>query len=577
MNKFQLSKRIYRTQIKKYIPDLLIIFIFMILNGAATAGVAWLLDPAIKKIFIEKDKLMLYVIPIAIIITFLIKSISLYFTRIQSISISFKIKESIQKSLAEKILHSDLSYINDNHSGKFISNFTEDTGKLQNITQTVALNSTKEIIALFFLIGLMISKDVYLSVLALTLIPFAALISKKLGKRMGKAVYGALEANEEFVKYLSEILKSVKLVKIFQREGKEMSKLSSIISNWIAKSSKVEKTRLGSAPVMETLTGFAVASVVFAGGFRSMSGELEVGAFFSFLTALMLAYQPVRALSGINIAINEGFSAASRIYKILDEQVLIKNKDGSKPIAIKDGNIKFNNVCMRYKNGPLVLKNIDIMIKGKSKVALVGPSGGGKSTILNLIPRFYDPTEGDISIDGQDISYIKIDSLRKEIALVSQDIFLFDDTIKNNLKFGNFEATDEELINACKKANCHDFIMDLKERYDTKVGENGVKLSGGQKQRISIARAILKNSSIILLDEATSALDTESEKIVQKAMNNLSQNKTTITIAHRLSTIKNADIIYVIDNGIIVEKGNHHELIDKNGTYKTLCEQQALN
>ena len=577
MNKFQLSKRIYRTQIKKYIPDLLIIFIFMILNGAATAGVAWLLDPAIKKIFIEKDKLMLYVIPIAIIITFLIKSISLYFTRIQSISISFKIKESIQKSLAEKILHSDLSYINDNHSGKFVSNFTEDTGKLQNITQTVALNSTKEIIALFFLIGLMISKDVYLSILALTLIPFAALISKKLGKRMGKAVYGALEANEEFVKYLSEILKSVKLVKIFQREGKEMSKLSSIISNWIAKSSKVEKTRLGSAPVMETLTGFAVASVVFAGGFRSMSGELEVGAFFSFLTALMLAYQPVRALSGINIAINEGFSAASRIYKILDEQVLIKNKDGSKPIAIKDGNIKFNNVCMRYKNGPLVLKNIDIMIKGKSKVALVGPSGGGKSTILNLIPRFYDPTEGDISIDGQDISYIKIDSLRKEIALVSQDIFLFDDTIKNNLKFGNFEATDEELINACKKANCHDFIMDLKERYDTKVGENGVKLSGGQKQRISIARAILKNSSIILLDEATSALDTESEKIVQKAMNNLSQNKTTITIAHRLSTIKNADIIYVIDNGIIVEKGNHHELIDKNGTYKTLCEQQALN
>jgi len=217
------------------------------------------------------------------------------------------------------------------------------------------------------------------------------------------------------------------------------------------------------------------------------------------------------------------------------------------------------------------------MIKGKSKVALVGPSGGGKSTILNLIPRFYDPSEGNISIDEQDISNIKIDSLRKEIALVSQDIILFDDTIKNNLKFGNFEATDEEIINACKKANCYDFIMDLKEGYDTKVGENGVKLSGGQKQRISIARAILKNSSIILLDEATSALDTESEKIVQTAMNNLSENKTTITIAHRLSTIKNADIIYVIDNGIVVEKGSHHELLDKNGTYKKLCEQQALN
>ena len=577
MNKFELSKRIYKTQIKKYIPDLLIIFVFMVLNGAATAGVAWLLDPAIKKIFIEKDKLMLYLIPIAIVITFLIKSVSLYLTRIQSINISFKIKESIQKSLTEKILHSDLSYINDNHSGKFISNFTEDTQRLQNITQTVALNSTKEIIALFFLIALMISKDYYLSTLALFIIPIAALISKKLGKRMGKAVYGALEANEEFTKYLSEILKSVKLIKIFQREKREMSKLSRIITNWINKTSKVEKTRLGSAPLMEILTGFAVAAVVFAGGYRSMTGELEVGAFFSFLTALMLAYQPVRALSGINIAINEGFSAASRIYKILDQQILIKDKAGAKDIIINKGNIKLENISMSYKQGPLVLKNIDIEINGKSKVALVGPSGGGKSTILNLIPRFYDPSSGKITIDGQDISNIKLSSLRKEIALVSQDIILFDDTIKNNLTFGNFEADNQQIINACKKANCEDFILKLKDGYDTVVGENGVKLSGGQKQRISIARAILKNSSIILLDEATSALDTESEKIVQMAMNNLSENKTTITIAHRLSTIKDADIIYVIDNGSVVEKGSHHELLDRNGTYKKLCEQQALN
>ena len=577
MNKLQLSKRIYKTQIKKYIPDLLIIFVFMVLNGAATAGVAWLLDPAIKKIFIEKDKLMLYLIPIAIVITFLIKSVSLYLTRIQSINISFKIKESIQKSLTEKILHSDLSYINDNHSGKFISNFTEDTQRLQNITQTVALNSTKEIIALFFLIALMISKDYYLSTLALFIIPIAALISKKLGKRMGKAVYGALEANEEFTKYLSEILKSVKLIKIFQREKREMSKLSRIITNWINKTSKVEKTRLGSAPLMEILTGFAVAAVVFAGGYRSMTGELEVGAFFSFLTALMLAYQPVRALSGINIAINEGFSAASRIYKILDQQILIKDKAGAKDIIINKGNIKLENISMSYKQGPLVLKNIDIEINGKSKVALVGPSGGGKSTILNLIPRFYDPSSGKITIDGQDISNIKLSSLRKEIALVSQDIILFDDTIKNNLTFGNFEADNQQIINACKKANCEDFILKLKDGYDTVVGENGVKLSGGQKQRISIARAILKNSSIILLDEATSALDTESEKIVQMAMNNLSENKTTITIAHRLSTIKDADIIYVIDNGSVVEKGSHHELLDRNGTYKKLCEQQALN
>ena len=549
----------------------------MIINGAATAGVAWLLDPAIKKIFIEKDKLYLYLIPAAIVVTFLVRSVSLYLTRIQTINISYKIKESIQKNLAEKILYSDLAYIHDNHSGKFISNFTEDTSKLQNVTQTVALNSTKEIISLFFLIALMISKDIYLSMLALTIIPIAAIMSKKLGKRMGKAVFGVLEANEEFTKYLSEILKSVTLIKIFQGEKGEMSKLGKVIKNWIQKSMKVEKTRLGSAPMMEVLTGFAVALVVFAGGYRSMNGQLEVGAFFSFLTALMLAYQPVRALAGINVALNEGFSAATRIFKILDVQTLIKNSINASKLQIGEGNIQFHNVSMRYKNGPNVLNNVNLNIKGKSKVALVGSSGGGKTTVLNLIPRFYDPGEGYISIDNQKISEVTLESLRKEIALVSQDIVLFDDTIKNNLIFANSMASDEEIINACIKANCHNFISEMKDGYNTVVGENGVKLSGGQKQRISIARAILKNSSIILLDEATSALDTESEKIVQKAMNNLSEDKTTVTIAHRLSTIKNSDLIYVIDKGLVVEKGTHEELLNLNGIYRKLCDQQTLN
>ena len=576
MNKLELSKRIYRTQIKKYIPDLVIVVIFMVINGAATAGVAWLLDPAIKKIFIEKDKFMLYVIPAAIVITFLLRSVSLYLTRILTINISYKIKESIQKALAQKILYSDLSYIHDNHSGKFISNFTEDTSKLQNVTQTVALNSTKEIISLFFLMALMINKDIFLSMLALTIIPIAAIMSKKLGKRMGKAVFGLLDANEEFTKYLSEILKSVTLIKIFQGEKGEMSKLSKVIKNWINKSMKVEKTRLGSAPLMEILTGFAVALVVFAGGYRSMNGQLEIGAFFSFLTALMLAYQPVRALAGINVALQEGFSAATRIFKILDEQVFIKDKADASELKINNGAIKFHNVSMRYRNGPNVLSNINLTIKGKSKVALVGSSGGGKSTILNLIPRFYDPKEGYISIDNQNISQVKLETLRKEIALVSQDIIMFDDTIKNNLIFANFEASENDIVNACIKANCHNFISEMKDGYNTVVGENGVKLSGGQKQRISIARAILKNSSIILLDEATSALDTESEKIVQEAMNNLSEDKTTVTIAHRLSTIKNSDLIYVIDKGKVVEEGTHDQLLNLNKIYKKLCDQQTL-
>jgi len=577
MSKKILIKRIYKTQIKKYLPDLFIVIFFMIINGAATASVAWLLDPAIKKIFIEKDKQMLFLIPLFIVIAFVLKAISLYFTRILSINISFKVKESIQKILAEKILKSDLSYISDNHSGKFISNFTEDTSKLQNITQTVALNLTKEFISLIFLMSLMVSKDIYLSLLAITLIPIAAFISKKLGKKMGKAVYGALEANEQFTKYLSEILKSIKLIKIFQRENNELNKLSNIIKNWIHKTSKVEKTRLGTAPLMETVTGFAVAIVVFSGGYRSINGDLEVGAFFSFLTALMLAYQPVRSLAGVNVALNEGFSAASRIYKILDEQAEITNKLGAKELELIKGDIEFNDVSMSYKTGPTILKKINLKINGKSKVALVGPSGGGKSTLLNLIPRFYDPKIGRITIDKQDIREVKIQSLRKHIALVSQDIVLFDDTIKNNLLYGNLEASDDEILKACIEANCYNFISKLENKFETLVGENGIKLSGGQKQRLSIARAILKKSSIVLLDEATSALDTESEKIFQTAMNNLSKGKTTITIAHRLSTIRDADIIHVIDDGQIVESGSHADLIIKNGIYKKLCDQQTLN
>jgi len=577
MSKKILIKRIYKTQIKKYLPDLFIVIFFMIINGAATASVAWLLDPAIKKIFIEKDKQMLFLIPLFIVIAFVLKAISLYFTRILSINISFKVKESIQKILAEKILKSDLSYISDNHSGKFISNFTEDTSKLQNITQTVALNLTKELISLIFLMSLMISKDIYLSLLAITLIPIAAFISKKLGKKMGKAVYGALEANEQFTKYLSEILKSIKLIKIFQRENNELNKLSNIIKNWIHKTSKVEKTRLGTAPLMETVTGFAVAIVVFSGGYRSINGDLEVGAFFSFLTALMLAYQPVRSLAGVNVALNEGFSAASRIYKILDERAEINNKLGAKELELINGDIEFSDVSMSYKTGPTILKKINLKINGKSKVALVGPSGGGKSTILNLIPRFYDPKIGRITIDKQDIKEVKIQSLRKHIALVSQDIILFDDTIKNNLLYGNLEASDDEILKACIEANCYNFIDKLENKFETLVGENGIKLSGGQKQRLSIARAILKKSSIVLLDEATSALDTESEKIFQTAMNNLAKGKTTITIAHRLSTIRDADIIHVIDDGQIVESGSHADLIIKNGIYKKLCDQQTLN
>ena len=572
----KLVQRIFKTHVKKYFYEFLFILFLMIITAASTAGIAWLLDPAIKKIFIEKNMSMLYLIPLGIIFAFILKSVSVYFTKLIGIKISYKIVKSIQLALAEKILRSDTSYLIDKHSGKFISNFTNDTNILGQVLNNTVIQSIKEFITLIFLLSLMIYKDWKLSLLAITLIPIAALFSKKLGRRMGKVVTKTLEATDIFTKNLSEILKATSIIKIFQKEKSEINKFSQIISDRINKITKMESTRLGAGPVMETITGFAIALVVFAGGYQSIYGDMEVGTFFSFLTALMLAYQPVRALASVNIGVNEGLSAANRIYNILDNVNKVKDNRHLPNLNFTNGEIKFEDVDLEYVENIPVLKKINFHVNGGQKIALVGSSGSGKSSILKLIPRFYDPTNGSVSIDGQKINAINVDSLRKNIALVSQDIILFDDTIKANIGYGKNNPTDEDIIDAAKLANCHEFICKLENGYDTLVGENGTKLSGGQKQRISIARAMLKNSKIILLDEATSALDTKSEKIVQDAIENLTIQKTTIIVAHRLSTIKNVDKIFVVEDGKIVESGKHSDLINKNTLYKKLVLQQSI-
>ena len=576
MNKIDLLKRIFRTQIKKYFKKILIIFLFIILSAMATTSVAWLLDPAIKKIFIEKDKVMLYTIPIAIVCAFAVKSLSVFVVRIKTIKIAYSVIKNIQILLGEKILQSDTSFLTSKHSGKFISNFTNDTLTLSNVLNGIAVNAVKEGVTLIFLLGLMFYQNWKLSLLAITLIPIAALFSRKIGKRMGKAVTTFLTISEVFTKYLSEILKATQVIKIFQKEKDELKNLSNVISSRTDTIVKMERTRLGAGPIMETITGIAIAIVVFTGGLQSIAGQIEIGQFFSFLTALMLAYQPVRALASVNIGIQEGLTAAERIYKLLDNKDFITNKEGSKEFQITNAGVKLKNLSFKYSDGTQALKNINATINGGTKVALVGPSGGGKSTFINLIPRFYDPQEGCVEIDSQNIKDVTIQSLRRHIAMVSQDVVLFDDTVKANIAYGNIEASDKEILEASKLANCHDFIEDLQNKYETLIGENGVKLSGGQKQRISIARAILKKSSIILLDEATSSLDTESEKKVQDAINNLTQSKTTIIIAHRLSTINKVDKILVIKDGKLIEEGSHKSLIDNSIMYKKLYEQQQL-
>jgi subfamily B ATP-binding cassette protein MsbA len=577
MNKLDLVKRIFRTQIKKYISELSLTFLFIILTSLTTAATAWLLDPAIKEIFENKNVKMLYFIPLAIVLTFVIKAFAIYGTRIVTIKVGIKIIKNIQTLMAKKFLLSDISHITKKHSGRYLSNFTSDTGVLFGVLTGAVVTLFKETFTLIALLGLMFYHDWQLSLLAIIMIPIAAFFSRNLGKKMGKKVHISLEASDKFMKFLSEMIKGSWLIKIYQKEEEELKRISMIIDERFKAIRKVEQTRLGAGPIMEIISAIAIAIVVFFAGYRSLQGAITLGEFVSFLAALMLAYQPVRALAGINIGIQEGISAAKRIYEIIDQKNEIYHDENAPSLKLNNASIEFKNISFTYPDGTHALKNLSAKIEGGTKVGLVGISGSGKTTFLNLIPRFFHLKNGSIFIDNQNINDINLNSLRKEISLVSQDVILFDDTIKANILYGNAFASNEEIIEACKFAAAQDFVEKLPNKYETIIGENGIKLSGGQKQRLSIARAILKNSSIILLDEATSSLDSESESVIQKAIENLTKNKTTIIIAHRLSTVMNCDKILVFENGQIIEEGKHEFLVNNSSTYKKLYEKQIIN
>ncbi len=577
MTKLELINRIFRTQVKKYIPELSITFVFIILTSLTTAATAWLLDPAIKEIFENKNREMLYLIPLAIVFTFIIKAFSIYGTRIITIKVGIKIIKNIQTLMAQKFLLSDISHITKKHSGKYLSNFTNDITILFTILTGVVVTLFKETFTLIALLGLMFYHDWQLSLLAMIMIPVAAISSKNIGKKMGKKVHVSLEASDKFMKFLSEIIKGSWLIKIYQKEEDELKKISMIIDERFKAIRKVEQTRLGAGPIMEIISAVAIAIVVFFAGYRSIQGAITLGEFVSFLAALMLAYQPVRALAGINVGIQEGIAAAKRIYEIIDQKNEIFNDENAPSLKLKNATLEFKNISFTYPDGTHALKNLSAKIEGGKKVGLVGISGSGKTTFLNLIPRFFNLKHGTILIDDQNINNINLNSLRKKISIVSQDVILFDDTIRSNILYGNASASNDEIINACKFAAAQDFVEKLPNKYETIIGENGIKLSGGQKQRLSIARAILKDSPIILLDEATSSLDSESEAVIQKAIENLTKNKTTIIIAHRLSTIMNCDKILVFDSGQIVDEGSHEFLVKNSSIYKNLYEKQIIN
>ena len=575
MKNSEIYKRLYNDYSKKFINKILISVFFGVLVAASTSSIAWLLDPAIKKIFVEKDQTLIIIIPLLIISAFTVKGFALYLAKAIMIRVAEEIKKILQSQMAKSLINADTQLIDQKHSGKFISNLTYDVTHITNMLSTAVLNLFKDSLTLLGLLFVMFYQNWKLSLIAIVMIPIAGIASKTLGKRIGKVVTEAQEKSGFLNTHLIELFKNHKLIKIFQREDYESKRTDGYLDQLKDKNIKINTVYVRLSPIMETLTGIMIAILIFYSGKLALEGDIEIGNFFSFLAAMMLAYQPVRSLSTLNMVLNQGISAAVRILPIIDNENKIYDHKNSNDVNIINGEIKFQNLNFRYNSKEdYVLKEVNLNIAGGKMTSLVGHSGSGKSTILNLIPRFYDAQSGDILIDNQSIYKVKIKSLRDKISLVSQDTTLFDDTIKNNIKYAKDDVSDEDIIAAAKFSYSHEFIEKLPNKYETIIGENGVRLSGGEKQRLSIARAMIKKSPIILLDEATSSLDAETESKIQDALKILTKDRTTIVIAHRLSTILNSDQIYIIDAGNVVANGKHDELLNSSELYKNFYEKQ---
>ena len=574
MNDTQILKRLYNDYTKKYLKKILLSLFFTLILAGSTSSVAYLLDPAIKQLFINQNQNLIYVIPGFIILAFATKGISLYLAKVIMIGVSHEVRKDVQIDMFKSLIVADSKIIDNKHSGKFITNLTNDIGMITQLISTAILNLFKDSLTLIGLLSVMFYQNWKLSLIAIVMIPLASYAARNLGKRISKVTTEQMTKAGIFNSYLFEIFKNHKLIKIFQKENYEQNRASHVINDLKEKTKKIIIIMTRASPIMEFLTGIMIACLIYAAAILIANEEIEVSNFFSFLAAMMLAYQPVRSLATVNITIQQGLAGAKKVLPIIDQKPEIRDKGDVKNLRYENGEIVFENVNFDYSEDDKILKSINLKFPGKKMTALVGQSGAGKSTILNLIPRFYNIHDGDIKIDQQSIYSSSLYSLRKGISLVSQDTTLFDDTIKNNIAYADLDASEDEIKEAAKHSFADEFIEKLPQKYETIIGENGIRLSGGEKQRLSIARAILKKSPIILLDEATSSLDAETESKIQKAINFLTKGRTTIVIAHRLSTILNSDKIYVIDNGQTVGSGSHEELLISSKIYKNFYEKQ---
>jgi subfamily B ATP-binding cassette protein MsbA len=576
MTKSKIFKRLYKNYTGKFIGKIFLAAIFSVVVAASTSATAWLLDPAIEKIFINKDQTLIILIPIAIIIAFSAKGVSLYSAKLIMINVSEEVKKMLQTDMLESFIKADTEIIDNKHSGKYISNLNFDVGQITKLLSEAYLSVFKDGLTLLGLLCVMFFQNWKLSLIAIIMIPLATVTARILGKRMGKVSTQAQEKSGDLNRYLIDLFKNHKIIKIFQREHFEENRSEKFVNALKEKSAKIAAVYIRSAPIMEILTGVMIAILIFYSGKLIINGEIGINNFFSFLAAMMLAYQPVKTLTKVNLAISQGFAAAERILPIVDNQNEISLNEQGDKLNIVEGDIVIDKINFAYKSNPenKILQDMSLKFTGGKMTALVGHSGSGKSTLLNMIPRIYMPKSGNIYFDNQDISKVNLASLRNQISIVDQNTTLFDDTVFNNIKYARPDADKKDILEAAKLSMSDEFINNLENGYETMIGENGVKLSGGEKQRLSIARAFLKNSRIILLDEATSSLDSETEEKIQKALEKLTINKTTIVIAHRLSTILNSDNIYVIDSGKIIDSGKHEELLEQSKIYKNFYQRQ---
>ena len=576
MTNLEILKRLYNDYTKIFIIKILLAVFFSILVAGSTSATAWLLDPAIEKIFINQDQTLIFVIPILIVLAFSTKGISLYMAKVIMINVAEEVKKKIQIDMLSSFIKADTQQIENKHSGKYISNLNFDVNQITGMLSNSFLSFFKDGLTLIGLLTVMFLQNWRLSLIAIIMIPIASITAKKLGRRMGKGATEAQEKSGDLNKYLIDLFKNHKVIKIFQRENFENKRSEKFVDDLKKKSIKIATVFIRATPIMEILTGIMIAILIFYSGKLIMNGQLNINNFFSFLAAMMLAYQPVKSLATINVGIFQGLSAGKRIIPIIDTKNNISSNESLGELKLNEGSINFSNVNFNYESNldNRVLKDININITGNKMTALVGHSGSGKSTLLSLIPRIYDPISGKVEVDGQNIKEVKLSSLRKEISIVDQNTTLFDDTVLNNIKYAKPDASDDEIFKAAEMAMCTEFINKLENKFETKIGENGIKLSGGEKQRLSIARAFLKNSKIILLDEATSSLDSETEEKIQKALEKLISNKTTIVIAHRLSTILNSNIIYVLDKGKVIDQGKHNDLLKHSEIYQNFYNRQ---